>query len=184
MCMNQRHTIIVEPIIKVKNFQYLFFAYENSWTNISEQAIYTKVPPAKLSMIELTRSGASLRPRPIASPPDSKSERPTILRIMAVLDLFFDFARDIPYDKHTITWWILMPIMRLMKTERSFMRPSAIPSNTEWNPRAISKTRGVKLMPHTITYFSSGRWLCSTVWWCKSSGSSSSCTCLTSWHWS
>lgn len=84
---NQRQVMIAAPNINIRNLGYRYLGSENSWTRISEHAIYTNVPPAKLNIIDPTRVGAPLRPSPIAKPPDSKNDNPTILKIMTFFDL-------------------------------------------------------------------------------------------------
>ena len=59
-----------------------------------------KVPPEILSTIELTRTGASLIPMPMAIPVDSIKERPKKMRNMTFFDLVWCYPRDTPSEMH------------------------------------------------------------------------------------
>ena len=57
-----------------------------------------KVPPEILSTIELTRTGASLIPMPMAIPVDSIKDRPKKMRNMAFFDLVWCCPRETPRE--------------------------------------------------------------------------------------
>ena len=68
--------IIADPIKKEIILYTTSYLLWNSWTKISLQATYTKVPPANAKIIEDTISGEFEMPNPIAIPIGSAKPKP------------------------------------------------------------------------------------------------------------
>ena len=76
-----------------------------------------KVPPARLSTIELTKSGASLIPMPMPIPVDSINDRPKKMRKMAFFDFVWCCPRETPREITAAAWCRVTPIIRFTKVE-------------------------------------------------------------------
>ena len=152
------------PIIKKSSFHQRLPGTENSPTITSEQAMYTKLPAARLVQTIWTISPPWLiMIMPTTTPSGDAKEKVKISHLMNPNWSGNTFTRLIPRELEAAPLWIAMAITMFKVSLKSGLNPRASPSKMACTDKAIMSTNGVMFEQHEqhllfFSVFSPCRW--------------------------
>lgn len=146
--INPRLAMKAIPMMYTKNFSFLFSGAENSSTMTSEHAMYMKVPAAK--QLKMTSSSGELveTAQPTSTPIGVKMEKRNRSKRTWLSLSGKALAMEVPRAIPAAPLCNTMAIVSNKTDSISFLIPRAMPSNSEWTPRPMSRTYGVKVEAH------------------------------------
>lgn len=137
------------PTTKNNNLRNLYLDIENSSTMTSEQAMYTKDPPAKQAHTSSIMSElVAFKAMPRRTPTGVKTANKQIIPITKFYSSGKVWAIEMPSDMPAAPLCMMMATAKMRTSDALPEMPRARPSKIAWVPNPINSTKGVILDTH------------------------------------